>query len=206
MSGAFRYRPKFVDIRVKKPGADAKAREPEERACDHIGCPKAGEHRAPKGRDHAGEFWYFCLEHASEYNRRWNYFSGMSDDEVASFQRSEEVGHRPTWSFRASRNDRLSAAMNNFQAGRRTDPYGVFGPGGAPSAEIRPRKRLTRLQSLALEVLHLDEAAEPAQIRARYAELVKRYHPDSNGGERAAEEQLERVVKAYQVLKSGGLV
>ena len=207
MSDAFRYRPKFVDIRVKKSGAGAKARESDGPPCDHIGCPKAGEHRAPKGRDHVGEFWHFCLEHVTEYNKRWNYFSGMTEEELAAYQRAEETGHRPTWSFRASKDDRLSAAMRNFQAGRRADPYGMFDGGGQATAPAAaPQKRLTRLQTLALEAMHLDERAEPGQIRARYAELVKRYHPDSNGGERGAEEQLDKVVKAYQVLKSGGLV
>ena len=43
------------------------------------------------------------------------------------------------------------------------------------------------------------------RVRARYAELVKRWHPDSNGGDRGAEENLQRVIKAYQTLKSGGL-
>ena len=207
MSDVFEYRPKFVDIRVKP---DAAAPDPElgERACDHIGCSRVGAHRAPKGRDRVNDYWHFCLEHASEYNRRWNYFSGMSDDEVADFQKASETGHRPTWTFRSGRLDRHSAAMRGFQAGRRSDPFGMFGPTAAEPepAPRRSHRRLTRLQSLALEALLLDETAEGPQIRARYAELVKRWHPDSNGGDRGAEANLQRVVRAYQTLKAGGLV
>jgi hypothetical protein len=208
MSSAFEYRPKYVDIRVKKPDAGALDREPNERPCDHVGCKRAGAHRAPKGRDRVGEYWHFCLDHAADYNRRWNYFAGMSDTELAEHQAREEVGHRPTWTFRSGRLDRYSAAMRGFQAGRRSDPFGMFGPGGDAQAgkAAEPRRRLTRLQTLALEAMSLDEKAGGPEIRARYAELVKRWHPDSNGGDRGAEANLQRVLNAYQTLKAGGLV
>jgi hypothetical protein len=205
MTDTFEYRPKFVDIRVKKPDAETIEREPSERPCDHIGCDRPGLHRAPKGRDRVNEYWHFCFDHAADYNRRWNYFAGMSDSEFADYQAREEIGHRPTWSFRSGRLDRYSAAMRGFQAGRRADPFGMFGS-GVQAEPARPRRRLTRLQTLALEALSLDEAAEGGQIRARYAELVKRWHPDSNGGDRGAEANLQRVVQAYQTLKAGGLV
>lgn len=208
MSETFAYRPKFVDIRVKKPAdVDEPAPESKDRPCDHIGCKRPGAHRAPKSRDRVNEYWHFCLEHVTDYNRRWNYFAGMSDDEFAAYQAREEVGHRPTWSFKSGRGDRLSAAMRGFQAGRRSDPFGMFhasGPEAAPAP--KQTRRLTRLQALALEALSLDEGADAAQIRARYAEQVKRWHPDSNGGDRGAEAHLQRVVQAYQTLKAGGLV
>ncbi|MES1158572.1 MAG: J domain-containing protein [Terricaulis silvestris] len=208
MSAAFEYKPKFVDIRVRKPEAetDAPQRDSHERRCDHVGCKHAGAHRAPKSRDRANEYWWFCFEHASDYNKRWNYFAGMSDAEVASFQKDAETGHRPTWSFRAGRLDRMSAAMRGFQGGRRYDPLNLFNGEAETVAAARPKRRLTRLQSLALEALSLEESADSATIRTRYAELVKRWHPDSNGGDRTAETQLQRVVQAYQTLKAGGLV
>ena len=78
MSNAFEYRPKFVDIRVKKPDAAKRDRAPSEQACDHVGCKHAGSYLAPKGRDHEGQYWHFCLEHVGDYNRRWNYFAARS--------------------------------------------------------------------------------------------------------------------------------
>jgi len=208
MSAAFEYKPKYVDIRVSKPETtDAPPQpEPRERNCDHVGCAHPGVHRAPKSRDRANEYWWFCFGHAAEYNKRWNYFAGMSDAEVASFQKDAETGHRPTWTFRSGRLDRMSAAMRGFQAGRRYDPLNLFSAESQTVTEARPRRRLTRLQTLALEALSLDENADGAAIRTRYAELVKRWHPDSNGGDRTAETQLQRVVQAYQTLKAGGLV
>ena len=205
MADAFSYRPKFVDIRVKKAGA-AKAAEPEpsERVCDHIGCKSPGLHRAPKSREHVNQFWHFCAAHAAEYNKRWNYFAGMSEAEKADFQKKEETGHRPTWTFRSGRLDRFSAAMRGFKGS--ADPFGMLGGEPASSGPVQSKRRLTRLQSLALEAMSLEENATGSQIRARYAELVKRWHPDSNGGDRGAEQNLQRVLKAYQTLKAGGLV
>jgi len=207
MSNAFEYRPKFIDIRVKKPDAATVDREPAARACDQIGCKRAGAHRAPKSRDREGEFWHFCTEHVAAYNKRWNYFAGMSDAELAAYQAKEETGHRPTWTFRSGRLDRHSSAMKGFRAGRANDPFSMFGTEGeAVKGAAAPRRRLTRLQTLALEVMSLEENATAPDIRTRYAELVKRWHPDSNGGDRSAEEHLQRVIKAYQTLKAGGLV
>jgi DnaJ domain len=206
MSGAFQYRPKFVDIRVVKPDGETLERAPRDRACDHVGCRRSGAHRAPKSREMVNDYWWFCAEHASDYNKRWNYFTGMSEAEFAVYLRAEEVGHRPTWTFRADKNDRLSASMRGLAGGRRADPFGMFGTTGEAVAEARPRRRLTRLQTLALEVLSLDETADAAQIRTRYKAEVKRWHPDSNGGDRSAEERLLKVVQAYHTLKAAGLV
>jgi hypothetical protein len=199
MTGLYEsYEPKFYRRREADPGT----RKPGERACDHLGCVRAGRHRAPKGRDQANEYWHFCLEHAAEYNRRWDYFAGMSETELDSFRKRAEAGHRPTWTFKASRLDRVAAAMRDFQAGRRADPFGLF----RKAAPQQPRvRRLSRLQLLALETLALDERADASHIRTRYKELVKRYHPDVNGGDRSAEHQLQRVIRAYQTMKSTGL-
>jgi hypothetical protein len=206
---SFEYRPKFVDIRAsssKKGAAPTDRAAKVERPCDYTGCKGGGSHRAPKGRDRANEYWWFCAEHVADYNRRWNYFSGMSDAELADFRKQEEVGHRPTWSFRAGKNDRVAAAARGFQGKPAVDTYGLFDAGDVSAAPVKRRKKLTRLQALALEVFSLDEDADSAQIRAKYAEAVKRWHPDSNGGDRGAETQLQRVVQAYQHLKAGGLV
>jgi hypothetical protein len=197
---AFTYRPKFVDIRVKKPDPGKTERAPQDRACDHAGCRLKGQHRAPKSRRQDNEFWWFCTDHAGEYNRRWNYFEGMSPGEYDSFARAEVHGHRPTWAFQASRNDRESAVKRKFQAFRAER-------GGHDGVDPVPKQKMVpRLQRLALDVLDLDETVTPEGIRARYTELVKRFHPDVNGGDRSAEAQLHRVIRAYQTLKAAGWV
>src|SRR4051812_28955937 len=120
MPGAFQYKPKFVDIRVKPPKAeepdeqDVNALKPGERACDHAGCRRAATARAPKSREMMNEHYWFCQEHAAEYNRNWNFFAGMSEGEVKAFQRDELfTGGRPTWEMKAGKFSREAAAFNH---------------------------------------------------------------------------------------------
>lgn len=212
MAGAFQYKPKFVDIRVRPPSAEEAARtddvyalKPGERACDHTGCRLAATARAPKSRDHLNDHYWFCQQHAAEYNRQWNFFAGMSEGEIRERQAQSAAGDRPTWEFKASRFSReAAAAAHGFGKGQGyRDPFNLFG-GGAGGGRTTPepeRRRLGKLERNALADLDLDEDADGPKIRARYIELVKRCHPDSNGGDRSAEHKLQRVIKAYQQLK-----
>jgi hypothetical protein len=202
----FTYRPKFVDIRVKPPADEkkepARHRQTEDRPCDHVGCGKVGDRKAPKARGAAGKFWHFCQEHAAEYNRRWDYFKDMSDAEVAAHQRGEETGHRPTWTFRPGKGDRVSATRF-WASAKPGDAFGLFGAGEPVRPEPK-RRHVSQTESLAFDVLSLEIDSDAHAIRTRYAELVKRYHPDSNGGDRSAELQLQKVIRAFKVLKAAG--
>ena len=64
--------------------------------CDCKGCKKEGIYRAPKDRT-LKNFYWFCLEHVQEYNKNWNFYEGMSADEIEQQIRLDLVGHRPTW-------------------------------------------------------------------------------------------------------------
>jgi len=217
MPGAFQYKPKFVDIRVKPPRADEPAADdvhalkPGERACDHAGCRRAATARAPKSRDLMHEHYWFCQEHAAEYNRNWNFFAGMSEGEVRDFQKDEMfTGGRPTWEMKAGRMSREAAAFNHrFQRGEGyRDPFNLFGRGG-PHAPRQPEpedRRLGKLERNALAELDLETSADGPKIRTRYTELVRRLHPDANGGDRAGEGRLQKVIKAYQTLRKAGMV
>jgi hypothetical protein len=214
MSGAFQYKPKFRDIRVRPPKddaheADVHALKPGERACEHPGCRVAATARAPKSRDMLNEHYWFCQPHAAEYNRSWDFFSGMSEAQVRAHMESRATGERPTWDFKASNRAREFA---NFSQKAGTgqgyaDPFGIFGAARARAeAAPQPSRRLGKLERNALADLDLEETAESAVIRTRYTELLKRFHPDTNGGDRSAEHKLQRVVKAYKTLQKAGMV
>ena len=89
----------FDSIRVAgNKRAKTESPQPVERApCEWKGCTKPGGHRAPKGRGRDGEFFLFCVEHVRQYNASYNYFDGMSDDQVEDFRKDALTGHRPTW-------------------------------------------------------------------------------------------------------------
>ena len=211
MATAFQYRPRFVDIRVRPPKAGADPRPDDvhtlkdgERACDHQGCLSPAATRAPKSRDLPDHYW-FCQAHAAEYNRNWNFFAGMSEDEIrARVVDDVSTGGRPTWSFRSgARNREAAATRGAFQ-----DPLGVFGTGQSAEASARAvwDRRLGKLERIALADLDLEPGVEGPAIRLRYLELVKRCHPDANGGDRSAETKLQRVIKAYKTLQKAKLV
>lgn len=215
MSGAFQYRPKFVDIRVRppKPGeaeaeADVHALKDGERPCDHAECRAPATAKAPKGRDLPGEFYWFCQSHAAEYNKAWNFFAGMSEGEVRAYQESAATGDRPTWTFRASNRSREAAAAAARGAEVFTDPFGLFAAARrrAEAKAASQGRKLGKLERNALADLDLSDDAEAGVIRRRYTELVKRCHPDANGGDRSAEHKLQRVLKAYKTLQKAGMV
>lgn len=215
MPGAFQYKPKFVDIRVRPPSendaseTDVNALKPGERACDHPGCGKAATARAPKARDMLNEHYWFCQAHAAEYNRNWNFFAGLPEAEVRRRQQEEMMtGGRPTWEMKASRMSREAAA---FEAKLGTgqgyrDPFNMFGGAGAQRKPEPEARRLGKIERNALADLDLDDDADGPRIRARYTELVRRLHPDANNGDRAGEHRLQRVIRAYQALRKMGMV
>jgi hypothetical protein len=208
MSGAFQYRPKFVDIRVRPPKPDEDARaddvnalKPGERACDHPGCRVAAATRAPKSRDLLNEHYWFCTPHAADYNRHWDFFSGMNDAQVRAYQAGSATGDRPTWAFEASRRSREAMAARSSTDRAFTDPFGLFAAARRRAEQAAQERKIGKIERAALADLDLDASAQPQAIRARYIELVKRCHPDANGGDRSAEHKLQRVIRAYQSLR-----
>jgi hypothetical protein len=208
MTGAFQYRPKFVDIRVRPPKPEEDAREndvnalkPGERACDHPGCRLPAATRAPKSRDLLNEHYWFCTPHAADYNRHWDFFSGMNDAQVRAYQAGSATGDRPTWAFEASRRSREAMAARSSTDRAFADPFGLFAAARRRAEQAAQERKIGKIERGALADLDLDASAQPQAIRARYIELVKRCHPDANGGDRSAEHKLQRVIRAYQALR-----
>ncbi len=164
--------------------------DPAVRGCDSPGCKERGEHRAPKSREQLRDYYWFCLEHVREYNNAWNYYAGMSDSEVEDQRRADTYWHRPTWPFRGERG--AGDAIN--------DEFGLFEEEQAEREEKRERFSATAPELAALAVLNLSPPVTPQEVKSRYKELVKRHHPDANGGSKDAEERLKAINRAYETL------
>ena len=136
----------------------------------------------------------------------------MSEETARAHVDADLYGHRPTWDFSAgsSARKRAERAAKDFQDGF-ADPFSLFGDRPHPGEERRaraaedPHAGMGRMQRRAYETLNLQPGADRAEVRRRYAELVRTYHPDANGGDRSMEEQLQKVVASYQILKTAGM-
>jgi hypothetical protein len=197
--------PLFDGIRVK-PARDRRVRS-DGATCDYPGCELKASHRAPKGRDNSQEYWRFCLEHVREYNHSYNFFAGMSEDAVASYQKDALTGHRPTWKMGMGKQPGTKEGAGVFSGA--ADPFGVFHTFGSGRSRPQPKPeaeaRVVRnAERKALDALGLEIDATLHDIKARFKALVKRHHPDANGGDRSSEDRLREIIQAYNYLKSVG--
>ncbi len=204
MAGNYEYKLKGIDIRVNK---GKKKLDPNETECDWAGCVTMGGCKAPKSPDRLREYYNFCTIHAREYNKNWNFFSGMTDEDISEWQVGAKHGHRPTWDVRKNTGERARANKRR-KAGATSatsEGYNIFSDKDGKAVTEAPRKRLSKMQLKALHDMGLDDGASKDDVRKRYTQLVKQLHPDANQGKRNTEESFSRVVKAYKVLKTTDL-
>lgn len=187
--------------------SEAKPRNPRfhgrierEDPCSEPGCTAPGEFRAPLtpgGFDGPGAWRWLCLDHVREFNAGYNFFTGMSPEEIQSAQRPFSGWERETRAFAragtdgpprwADFHDPLEAIQARFAAAK--------GP------DRKDGRVLSGEQRRDLKTLGLEIDADRRALRTRYSDLVRRYHPDRNGGDRSHEKALGDVIAAYQRLK-----
>lgn len=179
------------------------------RPCSAPGCHEAGEFRAPpadegeRPRDRPPQWRWFCLEHVRAFNAGYNFFAGMSAEEIAAAQRPHAGWERETRAFSAN------AAAPGPKWADFADPLDAIGAGyrkkmdamRADMAVRRDGRALSPEDRKAMRVLGLDVDADRRMLRSAYTELARRYHPDHNGGDRGHEKALQDVIAAYTHLR-----
>lgn len=170
--------------------------------CAAPGCEAPGEFRAPPvgdGRigDRPPAWRWLCLDHVREFNTGYNFFSGMSTEEIEAAQRPLAGWERETRAFAHTGADR-PPRWADFG-----DPLDAI---GARFRQAAPRERtdgkpLSGENRRDLDTLGLGQDADRKALRHRYTELVRKYHPDHNGGDRSNESRLQKVIDAYQRLR-----
>lgn len=188
----------FDRIRIR-PG---KAKPEDLPRCEWKGCREQGAYRAPKGRMHEGQYFHFCLDHVRAYNKSYNYFSGMADDEIVAYRDAAATGHRPTWAMGSVGG---KGDDHHAQPQAMRDVFGLFEGLGQHFEPEKPVQRpLKRLERRSFAALDLEGGENSAEIKARFKTLVKRLHPDANGGDRGSEDKLREIIQAYNHLKAAG--
>ena len=165
-----------------------------ENICDHKSCKKIGKYKAPTEKDNSKKFKWLCLDHIKEFNRSWDYFKGMSDQEVCEFLKSDMTWHKPTQSFSSPNNFFNILWKNTLNEGS-----DVLGNGYG-------KKFNTKINFLdkdreAFKIIELEAGAKWGEIQNQFKKLVKKYHPDMNAGNKKYEEKLKIITLAYTQLK-----
>src|SRR6476646_1219611 len=165
--------------------------------CAVPGCGAAGEFKAPlqpANFDGPGAWRFLCLDHVREHNAKYNFFDGMSSEEIQEAQSPLAGWERPSRKFAANGADPAPKWSDCI------DPLDAIGTRFRRFRDATP-SRFSRTEQRALSVLGLGEEADRHSIRQRYSALVRRYHPDKNGGDRSHEARLAEVIDAYQMLR-----
>ncbi len=178
------------------------------RSCAVEGCPEPGEFRAPplEGRSahQEGPQWrWLCLDHVRQFNQGYNFFSGMSAEEISAAQRpyagweretrafsSNATSPPPRWADFADPLDAIGAKFKERVAKARAD-----------NQMRQDGKFLSHEDRRQMLVMGLAVDADRKALRTRYTELLRRYHPDHNGGDRSHEGALQDVIEAYGHLR-----
>ena len=167
--------------------------------CAVPGCVAPGEFKAPlqpANFDGPGAWRFLCLDHVREHNSKYNFFEGMSADEIQDAQGPLGGWERPSRKFVANGAD-PPPKWSDF-----SDPLeAISGRFGSIRGRTAQPSRFSKAERRALSVLGLGEDADRNQLRKRYSGLVRRYHPDKNGGDRSHEGRLGEVIEAYQLLR-----
>jgi hypothetical protein len=168
------------------------------RQCEHPGCAEDGQYRAPKSREMLDDYYWFCREHVREYNLKWNFFSGSSEEDFNRQMDRDRVWDRETKPFgKRGEADRAWSRLGI------DDPLQVLGENGTrnPGKSITGTRKLPPTERRALEILEARDHWSRTEIRKQYKSLVKDLHPDMNGGNRSDEDRLQEVVWAWDQIR-----
>ena len=165
--------------------------------CDSPQCNEKGEYRAPKSRVMLNEYFYFCLDHIKEYNKSWDFYKGMSVEQIENSMRSDTFWDRPSWPLKNSfKNifDEFNEYVEDFVKNdddKINDTY---------FKNKLLDENLTIMEAKALKELDLKMPISLEKIKKNYKKLVKIFHPDVNGNNKDAEERFKQINESYKLL------
>ena len=162
--------------------------------CEWSNCKESGEFKAPLEKDNSKKFRWLCEEHVKLFNKNWNYFEGMHQNEIEDFLKSDLTWHRPTQKFGSSDNF-FNILWNNAL----NDKFNFF----KQEKDINTLKdnKLSEKDKDAFIIMELEFTASWPIIQKKFKTLVKKFHPDRNAGDKKFENKLKKVTLAYTHLK-----
>ena len=162
--------------------------------CDWKNCKETGEYRAPIEKDNSRKFRMLCLKHVKEFNKNWNYFSGMNDNQVINFLKSDMTWHKPTQSFSSSDNFFKILWNNTLKDELDKNKF------KSDYNHMRQFK-FNHKDIEAFGILGISVGLNWLKIQVKFKILGKKFHPDMNSGNKKFEEKLKLITLAYTQLK-----
>ena len=161
--------------------------------CEWKNCKEFGKYKAPTERDNSKKFKLLCDEHIKLFNKSWNYFAGMSDDEITNFLKSDVTWHRPTQQF-GSPDNFFNILWNNAL----NDKFKIFKD--EKNKNIN-KTQLCKKDRDAFDIMGLNFNADYETVQKKFKILVKKFHPDKHSGNKVYEDKLKKITMAYSHLK-----
>ena len=161
--------------------------------CEWKNCKEFGKFKAPSEKDNSKKFKLLCEEHIKLFNKSWDYFDGMSDDEVLNFLKSDITWHRPTQKF-GSPDNFFNILWNNAL----NDKFKIFNENGGSHIS---KNKLCKEDKDAFNIMGLDFNADIKDLHKKFKILVKKFHPDKHSGNKVYEDKLKKITMAYSHLK-----
>ena len=164
-----------------------------ENICEWDNCKKKGDFKAPTEKDNSKKFRLLCKEHIKAFNKKWNYFEGMSQNQIENFLKSDLTWHRPTQKFTSSDNF-FNILWNNALS----DKFKIFKDGSFKNIK---QNKLCEKDKDAFRLMELEFNADWGTVQKKFKMLVKKFHPDRNSGNKEFEDKLKKITMAYSHLK-----
>ena len=168
------------------------------RKCDNINCLEKGEYRAPKSRIMLNDYYYFCLNHIKEYNKSWDFYKGLSVNQIETSMREDIIWNRPSWPLKGNPY-KVIEQINDFY----NDEINQYSSNNKDKDFFKNKlidENLTSEENRALSNLNLKLPLSLDKIKKNYKKLVKIFHPDVNGNNKIAEEKFKEINKSYRIL------
>tara|TARA_B100000575_G_scaffold260156_1_gene232882 strand:- start:157 stop:753 length:597 start_codon:yes stop_codon:yes gene_type:complete len=168
------------------------------RECDKEDCREKGEYRAPKSRVLLNEYYYFCLDHIKEYNKSWDFYKGLSVNQIENSMRDDIIWNRPSWPLKGNPY-KVIEQINDF-FNEDNDSYNINNKENIYFRNKLLDENLTIEENKALFILNLKLPLTLDKIKKNYKKLVKIFHPDVNGNNKDAEEKFKEINKSYKII------
>ena len=166
--------------------------------CDYFNCNEIGEYKAPKSRSDLNDYYFFCLKHVSKYNKSWDFYKGLTTDEIEHAMRQDTVWDRPSWPLKGNP-DKIISQIDEIIK----EDFSIYSNEKDTGKFFKNKlvdETLTKDQHKALEILSLNLPLTMEKIKKKYKKLVKIFHPDVNGNNKDAENKFKEINESYKIL------